>query len=251
MKIEYYKEYSHCLNRDMEYKVFGHAGKPCLAFPSQDGRFYELEDKGIIHAIESYIEQGRIQVFCVDAIDYESFSAKWRPVKDRVAAQEAYYNYIIQELVPRIYEINTYGNGGGVASGILTFGCSLGAYQAMNFLLRRPDIFNAVLALSGVYHSGYFFKDYADELTFLNSPLDSLRCMSDSHSYLDLYRKAQIVLCVGQGAWEEESLNETRQMEALFHRHHIPIWVDYWGFDMIHDWPSWIRQAPYFLNYLV
>ena len=28
MKIEYFKEYSHCLNRDMEFKVYGHGGKP-------------------------------------------------------------------------------------------------------------------------------------------------------------------------------------------------------------------------------
>ena len=41
MKVEYYKEYSHELNRDMEFKVFGHAGKPCLVFPSQDGRFFD------------------------------------------------------------------------------------------------------------------------------------------------------------------------------------------------------------------
>ena len=37
MKVEYYKEFSHELNRDMEFKVFGHAGKPCLVFPPQDG----------------------------------------------------------------------------------------------------------------------------------------------------------------------------------------------------------------------
>ena len=29
MKVEYYKEYSHELGRDMEFKVYGHAGKPC------------------------------------------------------------------------------------------------------------------------------------------------------------------------------------------------------------------------------
>ena len=38
MKVEYFKEYSYNLNKDMEFKVFGHAGKPCIAFPTQNGR---------------------------------------------------------------------------------------------------------------------------------------------------------------------------------------------------------------------
>lgn len=43
MKVEYYKEYSPCLERDMEYKVYGHAGTPILVFPSQNGRFFDFE----------------------------------------------------------------------------------------------------------------------------------------------------------------------------------------------------------------
>ena len=33
MQIRYYKEYSRYLNRDMEFKVYGHAGRPILIFP--------------------------------------------------------------------------------------------------------------------------------------------------------------------------------------------------------------------------
>ena len=33
MNVEYYKELSHELNRDMEFKVYGHTGIPCLVFP--------------------------------------------------------------------------------------------------------------------------------------------------------------------------------------------------------------------------
>ena len=41
MKVEYFKEYSVNLSRDMEFKVFGHSGRLVLVFPSQDGRFYD------------------------------------------------------------------------------------------------------------------------------------------------------------------------------------------------------------------
>lgn len=251
MKVEYYREYSPTLGRDMEYKVFGHAGKPCIAFPCQNGRFFDYENRGIIEAMRWYIEQGKIQVFCVDSIDSESWSADYKNPRQRIETQEAYFNYIIHEMVHRVYEINTYGNGGGVASGILTYGCSMGAYHAMNFFLRKPDIFDAVLALSGIYHSGFFFKNYADDLTFLNSPMDTLKCMDESHYYLDLYRRSRIIICVGQGAWEEECLQDTRTMDYEFQRHHVPAWCDYWGYDRPHDWPSWLEQTPYFLYHIL
>ena len=244
MKVEYYKEYSNILGRDMEFKVFGHAGKPCIFFPSQNDRFYIYEDKGIINSISNYIEEGLIQVFCVDNYDYESWSASWKNPKDRIMSQESYYNYIIEEIVPFIHEINDHDK-------IMTYGVSLGAYQAMNFFLRRPDIFDYVLALSGIYHSGFFIKDYSDLYTFLNSPIDSLRHMPANHEYIDLYRRSQIIICVGSGAWEADCINDTRELENEFRRLNIDIWADYWSEEYYHDWPSWIIQTPHFLFYLL
>ena len=92
MKVEYYKEYSCYLKRDMEYKVYGHAGKPCIAFPSQNGRFFDYENRGIIDSMSWYIEQGKIQVFCVDSVDIDTWSADWKNGYDRINYQEAYYN---------------------------------------------------------------------------------------------------------------------------------------------------------------
>jgi len=251
MKIEYYKEWSHNLNRHMEFKVFGHAGKPCIAFPSQNGRFFDYENQGIIESMRWYIDQGKIQVFCVDSVDVDTWSAEWKRGEDRIAYQECYYRYIVEELVPRVYEINTYGNGGGVASGVMTYGVSMGAFHAMNFFQRRPDIFDAVLCLSGVYHANFFIKGFSNHETFLNSPADALEKMPWNHPYLDLYRKARIIVCVGQGNWEEECLNDTRCLDYHFKRLGVPAWFDYWGYDKPHDWPSWLEQTPHFLYHIL
>ena len=251
MKVEYYKEYSKTLGRDMEFKVFGHSGKPCIAFPAQNERFYKYEDSGIINSMSWYIEQGRIQVFCVDQIDAESISAEWKNPKDRISRQEDYYNYIINEMVPRVCEINSEGNNGVVANGLMAFGVSSGAYHAVNFFVRRPDIFDTVLALSGVYRSEFFIKNYSDDLMFLNGPITSLSFMQHDHKYIELYKKARIVICVGQGNWEQECLNDTRDLDFQFHRLNVPVWVDYWGYDKPHDWPSWLEQVPYFLYHIL
>ena len=52
VNIKYYKEYSHHLNRDMEFKVYGHSGQPILIFPCQDGRFYDFENFNMVYSIE-------------------------------------------------------------------------------------------------------------------------------------------------------------------------------------------------------
>ena len=35
-------------------------------------------------------------------------------------------------------------------------GCSMGAFHAANFFFRRPDLFDTVVALSGVYGTEEF-----------------------------------------------------------------------------------------------
>jgi len=51
MKVEYFKKYSNCLQRDMEFKIYGHGGIPLLVFPAQDGRFYDFENFGLIRSV--------------------------------------------------------------------------------------------------------------------------------------------------------------------------------------------------------
>ena len=52
--------------------------------------------------------------------------------------------------------------------GIITFGCSLGATHAANLYFRRPDLFNGLLALSGIYDASYGFGSYMDDLVYID-----------------------------------------------------------------------------------
>ena len=44
METQYIKAYSNALGRDMECKIYGHAGRPVLFIPCQDGRFFDFEN---------------------------------------------------------------------------------------------------------------------------------------------------------------------------------------------------------------
>lgn len=44
MQTYYTKWYSPSVGREMEIKVYGHAGRPVLFIPCQDGRFFRLRE---------------------------------------------------------------------------------------------------------------------------------------------------------------------------------------------------------------
>jgi esterase/lipase superfamily enzyme len=68
--------------------------------------------------------------------------------------------------------------------------------------------------------------------------------------FLDRYRSSRIIVCVGQGAWEDEAIEDTRGLDHCFRQKSIPAWVDFWGHDVNHDWPWWYVQMNYFLGRL-
>ena len=245
MHTEYHKEYSPRLGRDMEFKVYGHGGKPVLAYPCQNGRFFDWEGFGMLDTLGDYLESGRLQLFTADTIDSETVSAKGQDPYGRVRRHAAWFGYITEELVPRIREIN------GTGQDLLVTGFSMGAYHAGNTFFRRPDIFDSVIALSGLYDTEDMYGGYMDEVVYANDPCVSIANMPADHPYIDLYNRRKIVICVGQGAWEDQLLAGTRRLDEVLRSKGIHAWVDYWGYDVNHDWPWWKKQIRYFLPYVL
>ena len=85
MQIRYYKEYSRYLNRDMEFKVYGHAGRPILIFPCQSGRFFDWEDHNMCNLAAPWIDAGKLQIITADSIDRESWDNDGPALKCRSA----------------------------------------------------------------------------------------------------------------------------------------------------------------------
>lgn len=243
MHIQYHKHHSACLNREMEFKEYGHGGKPVVVFPSSGGRFYEYEDFGMIEACRPYIDAGMIRVFTPDSVDAQSWLNPGAAPWDKNWVHQQYDAYLIRELIPAIKHST------GWFGPMMTTGCSMGAYHALNFYLNHPDVFDATIALSGVYDARFFTGGYMNGDIYLNSPVDYLSGMGDPW-FLDRYRNGDIILCTGLGRWEEDTIRDTRALEHTFREKQIPAWVDYWGRDVDHDWPWWRIQMPYFLNSL-
>ena len=241
MNIEYRKWYSPSLGREMEMKVYGHGGRPVLFIPCQDGRFWDFENYKMTDVWVSWIDSGRCMVFSIDTIDKETYSADWNP-HDRIRRHEQWINYICNEVVPFMRAVANERNGWTGYPGVVAFGCSLGATHAVNLYFRRPDLFDGLLALSGIYDSEYGFPGYMDELVYANSPVHYLGGMSPDHPYIQQYNQHKGVIVVGQGPWEVT--DSTFALRDIFFRKGINVFVDVWGHDVAHDWDWWYKQVP-------
>jgi len=244
MQIEYIREYSPILDREVEFKRYGYSGKPVLVFPSQDGNCNQYEEFGMIDVLSDFIEQGKIQVFCVGSVDLESWSDLNGNPRYRIEMQERWFEHICYEMVPRIQYISW-------RSDIIVTGCSMGGSHAGILFFRRPDLFDTLISLSGQFDARMFFGNYMDDLVYNNSVVDFLKDMSWNHPYLDLYRQKNIIICIGQGAWEGELLPSNRELDRILCEKQVPAWFDYWGFDVAHDWPWWRIQIRYFMEHIL
>ena len=241
MKREEAGWYSERLYRDMPLVVYGEGGVPFIVFPTQDSPCTNWEDFGMIETLSDYLEGGDVQLFCVDSIDKETWSAEGDDKTLRAQKQEAYFRYICEEVLPFVHD-----RSGTDARPLLT-GCSMGATHAVICALRRPDLFQGCIALSGVYDAQHFFGDWMDSTLYDNSPVHFLPNMPTDHPYIPIYNERQLVLCVGRGAWEDEGIRTQRILDYHFKRLGVEAWCDYWGFDVEHDWPWWKKQIRYFL----
>ena len=242
MHVEEHILYSPALGHDMGLKVYGHDGRPIVAFPSLAGRYWDFESWGMVESVAGIIEAGRCRIFAVDSIDWQSWTNRDVPPGDRARRHEDYDRYLATELAPWVRDQTGWATA-------WTVGCSMGAYHAANVLFRHPDLFDGVVAISGLYQVGGFVGDYVDDAVYFNSPLLYLPGLDDPW-YLDRLRKARICFAVGQGAWQEDCLADTRAIDAVLAAKGIPAIVDYWGHDVNHDWPWWRQMLPYELERL-
>lgn len=212
MNREYYKWYSPALEKDMELLVFGHSGASVLFFPPRTGRFYEYEDWHLIETLQAKIEQGFLQVYCVDSIDVESFYSEGTFPDQKMARHLQYEQYILNEVLPLMH----YKNPG---SYMIAAGCSMGAYHAVNFAFKYPQYISKIVAMSGRYdltqqlnHYNDLLEGYWDETIYFNMPSQYIHNISEQE-LLDALRRLEIVLVVGG---EDPFFENNRQLsEAL------------------------------------
>lgn len=232
--------HSEVLGEDLDVIVYGTAGQPVMAFAPLGQRPESLEEVGLVDELSDYLDAGVIQLFSVSNVDGESWGSDGYAV-ERAARQEAYYQAVCEEIVPLVAEVS------GSGARPLALGFDLGATHAAVFALRRPDLFQGCVCLSGVYDASRYFGDWMDATLYDNTPCAFLPNMPTDHPYIALYNQRQLLFCCGQEGSEADSLRTTREIDAQLQRLGVEAWCDYWGGDVSHAWFWWKKQIRYFM----
>jgi esterase/lipase superfamily enzyme len=233
MKRDYHRWFSPSLGRDMEMLVFGHAGAPVLVFPTSLGRFYEWEDFGMVGTLSQHLEQGWIQLYCVDSVDAESWynhgAAHWA----RAARHNQYEQYLLHEVVPLMRKQNP-------NDFLMAAGCSFGAYHAANLAFKHPGLIRRILAVSGQYDLNFILHGNFNDDCYFNSPMAYLPNLSDEGILSRLRTQLQTILVVG--GWGDICRQGTEDLARVLRDKGIPHALDVWE-PAWHDWPWWKQMV--------
>lgn len=210
-----------------------------LALPARGGRFYDWENNGMPEAVASLLHAGKVQLFCADSIDGESLLAGNSAPRRRAEMQEKYFLYLTTELAPRILALT--------ADEPKAEADEKAAKAASTPVLWCAGVDTGAIGLSGLYDMSRFMGSEADDLILRNSPLNAL---AETGIYntaaLAKAEENSLLLCAGQGAYEDDACADTKALQAALEAAVLPCHVELWGNDVSHDWYWWGKELGMF-----
>lgn len=220
---------------------WGTYGRPVLVFPTAGGDAEEVERHGLIDACQHLIDAGRVKLYSVDSVAGQAMMSKPGSPQHRLWVLNQFHDCIRREIVPAIHS-----DIGGQPLGIIAAGASIGAFNAVAVLCRYPDVFSAAVGMSGSYTIERFYERPWTKDLYFSSPLQFLPGL-DGWA-LEQLRERFVVLASGEGEWE--NVGESWTMAETLGAKDIPNRVDNWGPQWDHQWPTWWRMMPQYLEEL-
>ena len=232
--------YSHRLEKEMPVAVYGHYGFALLMVPTAAADYLEYERFQLIDAMAPLINGGKVKVFSINSINNESWLNNQMDPRHKIIRHGQFNDYVYEEVVPFIKSLTS------PETPIIICGASFGAFHSMNLFLKRPDLLNGVVAMSGVYDLTEYTRGYFDEDVYFNSPQHFIPNLSD-HAILEQIRKSgHIHIFTGSGAYEDP--NASRSFASLLYNKGIHYELDVWGSEWPHDWNTWRVVLPQYLH---
>lgn len=221
---------------------WGETGTPLLLFPTAGGDAEEVERFLVIDALADLLAAGRLKVYSCDSLAGRALLRQEGSPRHRWHILNAYQQCVYHEVVPAI---RTDCRDPDIA--VVTAGSSIGAFTALAMVCRFPDAFSHALCMSGTYDLDRFVEGPATEDLFVSSPLHFVPGLEGPT--LDLLRTRFVLLASGEG--RAENVGESWRVADVLGRKGIPNRVDSWGAEWHHDWPTWRRMLPHYMDELL
>jgi esterase/lipase superfamily enzyme len=240
MKRELASWYSPSLNKEMPIVRYGDNGFSLLLVPTAAADYLEYERFQLMDCLKPLINEGKVSVFSIDSINNESWLNNNMNPRDKSIRHQQWNNYVFSEVIPFL-KINTSNE-----TPVITCGASFGALHSMNLFLKRPDLINGVIAMSGVYDLTEYTKGHYDDDVYFNSPVHFIPNLND-HSTLEEIRKSKnIHIVTGSGSYEDPE--SSGKFAKILYDKGISYELDIWGQEWPHDWNTWRAMLPHYLG---
>jgi esterase/lipase superfamily enzyme len=240
MKKELASWFSPALQTEMPIVAYGDYGFSLLLVPTASADYLEYERFQLMDTLAPYINAGKVKVFSINSINNESWLSNNMAGEHKAIRHNQFNEYVFNEVVPFL-KTNT-----SFETPIITCGASFGALHSMNLFLKRPDLIDGVIAMSGVYDLTEYTKGFYDDQVYFNSPQHYMPNLSDEW-YLNNIRKSRhIHILTGSGDYEDPQAS--RNFSGILNSKGIPHELDVWGSEWKHDWPTWRVMLPAYLD---
>ena len=104
------------------------------------------------------------------------------------------------------------------------------------------------IGLSGIYDLARFWGSEADDLVLRCSPLLYLQENGIANKLaLAKAEENSLILCAGQGAYEDDAKADTQALADLLKAEGLPAHLELWGGDVSHEWYWWGKMLGLFV----
>jgi esterase/lipase superfamily enzyme len=231
--------YSERLQKDMPVAVYGNYGFALLLVPTAAADYLEYERFQLIDSLQPFIDEGKVKVFSINSINNESWLNNHMDPRHKIIRHQQFNEYVYEEVIPFI-KTNT-----SPETPIIICGASFGALHSMNLFLKRPDLINGVIAMSGVYDLTEYTKGYYDEDVYFNSPQHYVPNLTDHYILEQIRHSHHLHIFSGSGAYEDPAASGT--FARILYDKGINYELDVWGTEWPHDWNTWRAVLPHYL----
>jgi len=232
--------FSPALQKDMPIATYGDYGFALLLIPTAAADYLEYERFQLINSLTPFIDSGKVKVFSVNSINTESWMNKQMLGEHKAIRQNQFNEYIFNEVIPFIKNCTS------IETPIIACGASFGALHSMNLFLKRPDLINGVIAMSGVYNLMDYTDGFYDEQVYYNSPMHFMPNLTDNTILEQIRNSNHIHILSGSG--EYEAPDAAKEFAGVLYGKGIHYELDIWGTEWKHDWPTWRAMLPHYLG---
>ena len=220
----------------MHLQILGHAGARVLVFPTSMGTHAEWSDRRMHVVLQDHLENGWIQLFCLDQPHEANWSNDEVHPGHRAWVNLQYYRYVRDEVLPFTASKNQ-------DPFVITVGASLGATHAMTVGLRYPEAVGRVLGLSGLYDVKRMTDGYSDQNVYAVNPMDFMRHEHEP-ARLAAFQRQDLILAIGR---EDPSFQNNAEFSGILWSKQIGNALRIWD-GWAHDWPYWEQMVRMYLR---